>query len=98
MVAILAMVQAEKEGNIESKMIKARQMEEIREARKAELEKKKREQGRKKVLEDTKEEIRAGKRKGRKDDAGPGSKDRGAEKGKAEVEQPRKVKKKVSFG
>lgn len=45
---ILAMVQAEKEGNIESKMIRARQMEEIREARKAEAEK--REAGRKEKL------------------------------------------------
>lgn len=39
MMTILAMVQAEKEGNIESKMMRARQMEEIREARKAEQEK-----------------------------------------------------------
>lgn len=39
MMTILAMVQAEKEGNIESKMMRARQMEEIREARKAEAEK-----------------------------------------------------------
>lgn len=39
MMTILAMVQAEKEGNIESKMMRARQMEEIREARKAETEK-----------------------------------------------------------
>lgn len=36
MMTIMAMVQAEKEGNIESKMMRARQMEEIREARKAE--------------------------------------------------------------
>ena len=48
MMAILAMVQAEKEGNIESKMMRARQMEEIREARKAEQEKK--EAGRKQKL------------------------------------------------
>jgi len=48
MMAILAMVQAEKEGNIESKMMRSRQMEEIREARKAEQEKK--EQGRKQKL------------------------------------------------
>ncbi|EZF98321.1 hypothetical protein H113_01852 [Trichophyton rubrum MR1459] len=38
MMTILAMVNAEKEGQIESRMIKARQMEEIREARKAEAE------------------------------------------------------------
>ena len=36
---ILAMVNADKEGQIESKMMKSRQMEEIREARKAEAEK-----------------------------------------------------------
>lgn len=35
---ILAIVNAEKEGQIESKMIKARQMEEIREAKKKEAE------------------------------------------------------------
>lgn len=35
---ILAMVNAEQEGHIESKMMKARQMEEIREARKKEAE------------------------------------------------------------
>jgi 60S ribosomal subunit assembly/export protein LOC1 len=48
LMTILAMVQAEKEGNIESKMVRARQMEEIREARKAEAEK--REAGRKEKL------------------------------------------------
>jgi 60S ribosomal subunit assembly/export protein LOC1 len=53
---IMAMVQAEKNGEIESKMIKARQMEEIREARKAEAEKK--EQDKKSRLEDTKESLR----------------------------------------
>lgn len=36
---ILAMVNADKEGQIESKMLKARHMEEIREARKAEADK-----------------------------------------------------------
>ncbi|MCJ1393036.1 60S ribosomal subunit assembly/export protein [Xylographa bjoerkii] len=39
MMTILAMVNADKEGQIESKMMKSRQMEEIREARKAEAEK-----------------------------------------------------------
>lgn len=53
---ILAMVQAEKEGQIESKMIKARQMEAIREARKAEAEKKEAE--RKAHLEETKDSLR----------------------------------------
>ncbi|KAK5660131.1 hypothetical protein OQA88_13600 [Cercophora sp. LCS_1] len=56
MATILAIVQAEKEGQIESKMIKARQMEEIREARRAEAEKK--EQERKEKLEETKDSLR----------------------------------------
>ncbi len=42
---ILAIVQAEKEGQIESKMIKARQMEEIREARRVEAERRRRSGG-----------------------------------------------------
>ncbi|KAL6856464.1 hypothetical protein J3F83DRAFT_752645 [Trichoderma novae-zelandiae] len=67
MTTILSLVQAEKEGHIESKMIKARQMEEIREARKVEAEKKSAE--RKAKLEDTKESLRK-KRKRRNDDDG----------------------------
>lgn len=38
MLTILAIVNADKEGQIESKMMKARQMEEIREARRKEAE------------------------------------------------------------
>ncbi|KAI0540133.1 hypothetical protein GGR58DRAFT_187350 [Xylaria digitata] len=53
---ILAMVQAEKEGQIESKMIKARQMEEIREARRVEAEKK--EADKKAKFDETKESLR----------------------------------------
>ncbi|KAI1126051.1 hypothetical protein F5Y10DRAFT_245759 [Nemania abortiva] len=56
MSSILAMVQAEKEGQIESKMIKARQMEEIREARRVEAEKK--EADKKARLDETKESLR----------------------------------------
>ncbi|GKT49148.1 60S ribosomal subunit assembly/export protein loc-1 [Colletotrichum spaethianum] len=56
MTTILAMVQAEKEGQIESKMMKARQMEEIREARRIEAEKK--EEEKKSKLEDTKDSLR----------------------------------------
>ena len=39
MLTILAIANADKEGQIESKMIKSRRMEEIRELRKAETEK-----------------------------------------------------------
>jgi 60S ribosomal subunit assembly/export protein LOC1 len=56
MTTILSMVQAEMDGQIESKMIKARQMEEIREARKVEAEKK--EEDKRSKLEDTKESLR----------------------------------------
>jgi len=53
---ILALVSADREGQIESKMQKARQMEEIREARRAEMEEK--EQSKKKKLEDVKDGLR----------------------------------------
>ncbi|KAI1635938.1 hypothetical protein F4809DRAFT_642045 [Biscogniauxia mediterranea] len=56
MSTILALVQADKKGEIESKMIKARQMEEIREARRVEAEKKGEE--RKAKLDETKETLR----------------------------------------
>jgi 60S ribosomal subunit assembly/export protein LOC1 len=61
MSTILAIVQAEREGKIESKLIKARQMEEIREARKAELEKK--EADRKAKFDETKESLRKKRRR-----------------------------------
>ncbi|KAF6819759.1 60s ribosomal subunit assembly export protein loc1 [Colletotrichum sojae] len=66
---ILAIVQAEKEGQIESKMLKARQMEEIREARRVEAEKK--EEEKKSRLEDTKDALR----KKRKRGSAPGEKE-----------------------
>jgi 60S ribosomal subunit assembly/export protein LOC1 len=56
MTTIMSLVQAEKEGQIESKMIKARQLEEIREARKVEAEKKEAE--RKEKLENVKDSLR----------------------------------------
>ncbi|KAI9780586.1 MAG: 60S ribosomal subunit assembly/export protein [Candelina submexicana] len=64
LMTILAMVNADKEGQIESKMMKARQMEEIREARKQEAEA--RQEERKSKLEDTKNAMRK-KRKRRTD-------------------------------
>jgi 60S ribosomal subunit assembly/export protein LOC1 len=56
MMTILAMVNADKEGQIESKMMKARQMEEIREARKVEAEK--RQEMRKSKLDEAKDGLR----------------------------------------
>ncbi|KKA29030.1 hypothetical protein TD95_002184 [Thielaviopsis punctulata] len=66
MATILAMVQAEKEGQIESKIMKARQLEEVREARRVEAEKKEAE--RKANLEDVKDALR--KKRKRKTKAG----------------------------
>ncbi|KAL2828265.1 hypothetical protein BDW59DRAFT_52168 [Aspergillus cavernicola] len=56
MMTIFAMVNAEKEGQIESKIMKARQLEEIREARRKEAEARQTE--RKSKLENVKDSIR----------------------------------------
>ncbi|KAK4889857.1 60S ribosomal subunit assembly/export protein [Elasticomyces elasticus] len=91
--AILAVVMAEKEGNIESKMMRARQLEEVREARRKEAEE--RERQKKSGFEDRKQELR---------DAGKRSKGRRAEVAEAAGEEPeqkapfKKPKKRVSFG
>ncbi|KAI9149289.1 60S ribosomal subunit assembly/export protein loc1 [Paramyrothecium foliicola] len=66
MTTILSMVQAEMDGQIESKMIKARQMEEIREARKVEADKK--EEERRNKLENTKESLRKKRKRKSTDD------------------------------
>ena len=88
---ILALVMAEKEGNIESKMMRARQMEEIREARRAEAEK--RAEGKKAGLEERKEEIKHNRKKTK----GPSSE--ASSKSARDTEQsPKARKKKVSFG
>ena len=91
MMTILAMVQAEKEGNIESKMMRARQMEEIRAARLAEAEKK--EHSRRKKIDDVKDEIRKGKKRSKSVGAVDDASGMGASE---EKEKPKK--KRVSFG
>ncbi|KAI0122809.1 60S ribosomal subunit assembly/export protein loc-1 [Xylariales sp. AK1849] len=71
---ILAIVQADKEGEIESKMMKARQMEEIREARRIEAEKKGEE--RKAKLDETKESLRKKRKRSKpSEEEGDGVKD-----------------------
>lgn len=82
---ILAMVNADKEGQIESKMMKARQMEEIREARKVEQEKKY--EDRVKRLEETKDGLRKKRRRTTGDEEVKVDK----------ASKPLKVKKRVSF-
>ena len=94
---ILAMVTAEKEGQIESKLMRARQLEEVREARKAEMERRK--EGRKEELEGVKDSLKKGKRRREKGDGDGGGKTKnGVGKvgdGKDRVKS--KSKKKVSF-
>ncbi|MCJ1378744.1 60S ribosomal subunit assembly/export protein [Xylographa soralifera] len=91
MMTILAMVNADKEGQIESKMMKSRQMEEIREARKAEAEK--REQMRKGKLEEKKDSMRKKRtRKSGEEDGVVAKSDRSTEV------KPFKARKRVSFG
>ena len=88
---ILALVMAEKEGNIESKMMRARQMEEIREARRVEAEK--RAEGKKAGLEVRKEEIRQGKKHRRRSDGTMTAREA------KDADRPHKSsKKRVSFG
>lgn len=96
---ILSMVQAEKDGQIESKMMKARHMEAIREARRQEAEKKAAE--RKEKLDETKESLRK-KRKRPERRAGDDD-DKASERSMRNVElqgtkaaKPKK-KKRVSF-
>ncbi|KAF2491862.1 hypothetical protein BU16DRAFT_530285 [Lophium mytilinum] len=56
MMTILAMVNADKDGQIESKMMRARQLEEIREARRKEAEA--RSEQKEAILEETKDSLR----------------------------------------
>ncbi|KAK0719959.1 hypothetical protein B0H67DRAFT_483563 [Lasiosphaeris hirsuta] len=95
MTTILALVTAEKEGQIESKMIKARQMEEIREARRVEAEAK--DQERKAKFDETKDQVRKKRKreKGVRDDDVNGFKS-AMEEGTRAM-KPKGKKKKVSF-
>ncbi|KAK4032732.1 hypothetical protein C8A01DRAFT_20233 [Parachaetomium inaequale] len=93
MTTILALVQAEKDGQIESKMMRARQMEEIREARRVEADKKEAE--RKAKLEDTKESLR---RKRKRTKGGDGQEEESIKAVAATGTKAAKAKKKrVSF-
>ncbi|QKX60039.1 uncharacterized protein TRUGW13939_07181 [Talaromyces rugulosus] len=93
MATILAIVNAEKEGQIESKMIKARQMEEIREAKKKETEA--RADKKKSKLEDVKDELRNKKKGGRTDKSSSAPKD--SAKDKESTSKYKGKRKSVSF-
>jgi 60S ribosomal subunit assembly/export protein LOC1 len=95
MMTILAMVNAEKEGQIESKMIKERALEEIREARRKEAEK--RHGDKKEKFEEFKKEIKKGNAKGKKGVEEKASEKGGAEKKKKEGDGEKRRAKRVSF-
>lgn len=90
MMAIMSMVNANREGQVESKIMRARQLEEVREAKRKEAEK--RSDQKKAKFEETKEGLKK-KKKSRHSDPGPTE--------DVETEEPRKEKKarkRVSFG
>lgn len=93
MMTILALVNAQKEGQIESKMMRERKLEEIREARRIEAEK--RSQGKREILEGKMKEVKKGK-KTRGDRPGDGQKAPTVQDEKEEKPKP-KSKKRVSF-
>ena len=88
---ILAMVNADKEGQIESKMMKARQMEEIREARKAEAEK--RQEIRKSKLDEAKDGLR---KKRKRPNVGADDEKENTKREAAAGTRPLKIKRKKS--
>lgn len=101
MMAIMSVVNAEKEGRLESKIMRARQLEEIREAKRVEAEGRKSEKD--KAFEERKESLR-GKGKKRKpskskneDGEGEGDEEKSGKKGK-DKDGKFKQRKRVSFG
>ena len=90
MMTILAMVNAAKEGQIESKIARERQLEEIREGRRREAER--RSEGKREELETVKQGLKKKNRRGRKEEVV--DKQEAAKQGNGEV---KKTKKRVSF-
>jgi 60S ribosomal subunit assembly/export protein LOC1 len=90
--AIMSVVNAEKEGHLESKIAKARQLEEIREAKRKEAESRRDEKDEK--FEQRKQDLK--KKRKRHSEPGAG----GKEEGDVIKEKDRKfkVRKRVSFG
>ncbi|KAI5291470.1 60S ribosomal subunit assembly/export protein [Ascosphaera aggregata] len=95
MMTILAMVNAEKEGQIESKMMKARQMEEIREARRKEAEARQAQKNAK--LEAVKQSLKRSKKKQYGSGGGEGADISVGEGDKHDKSSTRKTRKSVSF-
>ncbi|KAF2826346.1 hypothetical protein CC86DRAFT_417421 [Ophiobolus disseminans] len=96
MMAIMSVVNAEKEGRLESKIMRARQLEEIREAKRVEAEGRKSEKD--KAFEERKEGLKKHRR--RKSEPGKNEDGDGEEKSKKGKDKDGKFKqrKRVSFG
>ncbi|KAK5137030.1 hypothetical protein LTR08_001039 [Meristemomyces frigidus] len=99
--AILALVMAEKEGNIESKMMRARHLEELRDARRLEAEKRsqsKKEsfEGRKEDIKQDSKDVKEDRRKRRPTEGGTVANLVSGDQ--AAARKPVKPKKRVSFG
>ncbi|KLJ12687.1 hypothetical protein EMPG_09484 [Blastomyces silverae] len=95
MMTILAMVNAEKEGQIESKMMKARQLEEIREARRKEAEA--RHMEKKDKLESVKDSLRKKKRNSTDGAARDDGKKPSSSSSSGETKSSKPSRKRVSF-
>ena len=95
MTTILAMVQASKEGQIESKMQRARQLEEIREARRVEAEKK--EEAKKAKLDETKDSLRRKRKRKSAGVGGTGDDENIKDVALTGTKAPKTKKKRVSF-
>jgi 60S ribosomal subunit assembly/export protein LOC1 len=101
MMAIMSVVNAEKEGRLESKIMRARQLEEIREAKRVEAEDRKSDKD--KAFEERKKDLKKGrKRKSvprkEEEDGGDGEKSGKKERKGQEKEGKFKQRKRVSFG
>jgi 60S ribosomal subunit assembly/export protein LOC1 len=101
MMAIMSVVNAEKEGRLESKIMRARQLEEIRESKRVEAEERKSDKD--KLFEERKEGIKKHNKKKRRASAkgknGDGDEDGGEGKSaKKDKDGKFKQRKRVSFG
>lgn len=98
MMAIMSVVNAEKEGRLESKIMRARQLEEIREAKRVEAEGRKSEKD--KAFEERKEGLKKGRRRKSEPAKGQDGDGDGEEKSKKGRDKDGKFKqrKRVSFG
>jgi 60S ribosomal subunit assembly/export protein LOC1 len=93
MMAIMSVVNAEKEGRLESKIMRARQLEEIREAKRVEAEGRKSEKD--KLFEERKEGLKKTKKRERKNAKKEDGDDE--KKGNGDKEKKFKPRKRVSF-